>query len=174
MGRPHRNTQDDAIYHVFNRAAGRRTLFDTERDYERFAKLLKETQTKVAIRILAYCLMPNHWHLVVWIFTGQSLSDFMHRLTTKHGRRHNEDRNMAGHGHVYQERYKCVAVENDRQLVTVLRYVESNPRTAGLVKLAEDWKWSSAFRDERRRIGPNVDTSPILRPSTWLEMLNHD
>ena len=172
MGRPHRVTKDDGIYHVFNRAAGRRTLFDDDRDYRRFAKLLKETQTKVSLRILAYCLMPNHWHLVVWVFTGQSLTDYMHRLTTTHGRQHNEDRDMAGFGHVYQERFRTVEVESDRQLLTVLRYVESNPRAAGLVKQAQEWKWSSAYQHERDRIGPNIDTSPVTRPSTWLDLLN--
>jgi putative transposase len=118
--------------------------------------------------------MPNHWHLVVWVFTGQSLTDYMHRLTTKHGRQHNKDRNMEGYGHVYQERFKMVEIADHRQLLTVLRYVESNPRKAGLVKQAQDWKWSSAFHDDRRRIGPSIDTSPALRPSTWLELLNHD
>jgi putative transposase len=174
MGRPIRHIRSDAIYHVFNRAAGRRRLFDSDEQYSGFARILREAQTRVPIRILAYCLMPNHWHLVIWLFDASSLPRFMHRVTHRQAREHNIERDMAGHGHVYGERYKCVLVKDDRHLLTVLRYVEANPRVAGLVRRAEEWPWSSAYALRLVKDGPNIDTSPVPRPADWLAFLNRD
>ncbi len=174
MGRAPRGINDDSIYHVFNRGAGKRPLFDTGAEYDYFEQLLTEVQTRVSMRVLAYCLMPNHWHLVVWPFDAQSLPTFMQRVTTRHAIRHNRERGLAGCGHVYQGRFESVAVRDDLQLVNVLRYIEANPRAAGLVTRAEDWTWSSASARPEARPRPRVDTSPVPRPATWLDLLNHD
>jgi putative transposase len=174
MGRPIRDLRSDAIYHVFNRAAGRRRLFESEEQYAWFARSLRAAQTRVPIRILAYSLMPTHWHLVLWLFDASSLPRFMHRVTQRQARQHNIERDMAGHGHVYGERYECVLVKDDRHLLAVLRYVEANPRAAGLVERAEEWPWSSAYARRLVQDGPNIDTSPTPRPTDWLDFLNRD
>jgi putative transposase len=172
MGRPPRCLKSDAIYHVFNRSAGKRQIFLTDEDYSVFGEAVKKAQTRVPMRVLAFCLMPNHWHLVVWPLRNYSLSDFMHRLTTKHAKQNNVDYGLAGCGHVYQERFRSVEVESDRQLLTVLRYVEANARNAGLVTRAEDWKWSSACPNRDILRTPTIDTWPIPRPVDWLKILN--
>jgi putative transposase len=174
VGRTLRGINDDSIYHVFNRGAGKRQLFDRHGDYVYFERLLQEVQTRVAIRVLAFCLMPNHWHLVLWPLEGQLLSTFIQRVTTRHAIKHNRDHGVAGCGHVYQGRFRSVAVKDQPQLVNVLRYVEANPRAAGLVHRAEDWAYSSASARTTRRSRPAIDTSAFPRPTTWLDLLNHD
>ena len=168
MGRPLRILKPDAIYHVFNRSAGKRAIFHTEEDYAVLGETLKQVQTRVAMRILAFCFMSNHWHLVLWPFGTCSLSDFMHRVTTGHAKRHNADRDLAGCGHVYQGRFRSVEVVDERQLLTVLRYVEANALAAGLVTRAETS--ACAERDFRRT--PTIDTWPVPRPDNWLALLN--
>jgi putative transposase len=172
MGRPLRSLKRDAIYHVFNRSAGKRRIFQSDEDYAVFGETLKDVQTKVPMRVLAFCFMPNHWHLVVWPFEKYSLSDFMHRVTTKHAKQHNVANGIEGCGHVYQERFRAVEVEDERQLIVVLRYVEANARTAGLVSCAQDWKWSSACAARDCLRTPPIDQWPIPRPRDWFELLN--
>ena len=75
MGRALRVTAGDAVYHVLNRANGRQALFDDEGDYAAFERVLAEAQQRVPMRLLAYCLMPNHWHLVLWPFGDGDLSE---------------------------------------------------------------------------------------------------
>jgi putative transposase len=168
--------ENDGIYHVFNRGTARRLLFANERDYADYLRLLIEAQTRVDMRIIGYCVMPNHWHLVVWPLVGPSVSMFMHRVTNNHALQHNFDRGLLGTGHVYQGRFKSVTVRDERQLLTVLRYVEANPRVAGLVERAEHWKWSSLARacDGDADVGPVLCPSPCPRPSNWLDLVNHD
>lgn len=172
MGRPPRILKPDAIYHVFNRSAGKRTIFHTDADYRRFGNAVRYAQTRVAMRVLAFCFMPNHWHLVLWPSATCSLSAFMHRVTTRHATDHNVDHGLAGCGHVYQERFKNVEVEDERQLITVLRYVEANALRAGLVARAEHWRWSSACPHRDLRHTPSIDSWPIPRPPNWLALLN--
>jgi len=75
------------VYHVLNRRIGRMTLFKKDEDYAAFEKVLDEAHEKVPMRVLAYCLMPNHWHLVLWPRHDGHLSRYMQRLTTTHMRR---------------------------------------------------------------------------------------
>jgi putative transposase len=173
MSRVVREIKNDTIYHVFNRSAGKRRLFDSDDDYRRFGRILTETQMRVSMRLVGYCVMPTHFHLVVWPFEGRSLSDFMQRLTTRHALEHNRSRGVPGAGHVYQGRFGSVAVEGEKHLLTVLRYVEANPRVAGLVAEAQQWRWSSAaIEPDGPR--PTVDLSPLPRPGSWLHILNND
>ena len=97
------------------------------------------------MRILAYCLMPNHWHFLLWPEWDDELSEFMHQMTTTHVRRWHKAHHSEGAGHVYQGPFKSFPVEDDDHLYTVCRYVERNPVRAGLVGRAEDWVWSSAW-----------------------------
>jgi REP-associated tyrosine transposase len=149
-------------------------LFVDEREYAAFIGLLVQMQTRVSMPIISYCLMPTHWHLVVWPPIASTLSTFMHRLTLNHARQHNVDRGLLGTGHVYQGRFGSVSVKDDRHLLTLLRYVEANPRVAGLVARAEDWKWSSLCVENEGPTGLVLCPSPLPRPATWLDLVNHD
>ena len=110
MGRPLRAAAGGMIYHVLNRANGRLPLFEKPGDYEAFEKVLGEAHERVAMRTLAYCVMPNHWHLVLWPRRDDDLSRFMAWVTLTHTQRWHAYRQSAGNGHVYQGRFKLSAV----------------------------------------------------------------
>ena len=110
MGRELRVTPGDTVYHVLNRANGRQAMFDDEGDYAAFARELAEAQQRVSMRLLAYCLMPNHWHLVLWPLRDGDLSRFMAWLTLTHTQRWHAHRHTTGNGHLYQGRFKSFLV----------------------------------------------------------------
>jgi putative transposase len=161
-------------FHVLNRGNHRQTLFHTPEDYEAFLRVVKETLLIVSLRILAYCLMPNHWHLVLWPEVDRELSHFMHQLTTTHVRRWHKAHHSEGTGHVYQGPFKSFPVEDDDHLFTVCRYAERNAVRAGLVQRAEDWVWGSAWGhlhpDDRRALP--LCPWPVPRPDDWLTRVN--
>ena len=87
MPRRHRTATGGYVYHVLNRAVGRATIFETDKDYAAFEKVFEEARGHVTMRVLAFCLMPNHWHLVLWPFHDGDLSEYMRWLTNTHTRR---------------------------------------------------------------------------------------
>lgn len=97
-------------------------------DYAAFERILAETQARIPMRILAWCLMPNHWHLVLWPQFDGALSQFMRLATLTHTHRWHAHRASTGTGHLYQGRYKAFAVQDD----TVQRLgLESTVRPRG-------------------------------------------
>jgi putative transposase len=163
------------VFHVLNRGNERRTLFESEGDYLTFLRVLSETQERVPLRILAWCLMPNHWHLVLWPTKDGQLGQFMQRLTTTHVRRWRLYRHSVGHGHLYQGTYKSFPVEADDHFYVVCRYAERNSLRAGLVRRAEDWHWSSlgaVLYPPAADEAPTLATWPVPRPRKWIEHVN--
>ena len=146
MARRLRIARGEIVYHVLNRAVGRREIFTKVGDYEAFEKALAEAHKRFGMRVLAYCIMPNHWHLVLWPRRDGDLSRYMQWLTTTHMRRWHANRRSAGTGPVYQGRFKSFPSQSDAHLLTVCRYVERNPVRANMVKSARKWRWSSAWR----------------------------
>ena len=164
MGRPLRAASGDIVYHVLNRANARRPLFEDDGDYTAFERVLAQACTRVSMRLLAYCVMPNHWHLVVWPRHDGDLSRFMNWLTLTHTQRWHQHRHTVGEGHVYQGRFKSFPVETNEYLLMVCRYVERNPVRAGLAERAEQWRWSSAGS-----LGAvPLYAWPLERPAEWL------
>lgn len=149
MPRQARVSVADVIYHVINRANGRQQIFNTEKDYQHFESLLEEAKELTDMRILAYCIMPNHWHLVLYPRTDTNLGEFMSWLTTTHVRQYRTQTQTIGYGHLYQDRYKSFPIETNEYCSTLIRYVEQNPLRAKLVTHAEDWQWSSLWRREK-------------------------
>jgi putative transposase len=145
-------------------------IFEKTGDFLAFLKLLEEGRRRTGMRILGYCLMNNHWHLVLWPRRADDLSKFVQWVSTTHVRRWREHRKTVGEGHLYQGRFKSFPVESDHHLLTVLRYVEANPLRASLVKRAEAWRWSSLARNE----APPVELSPwpVERPDDWVDLVN--
>ena len=126
MPRRQRDSTAGYVFHVLNRAAGRRTIFASPQDYDAFAALLEQACNRVAMRILTFCVMPNHWHLVLWPESDDALPDFMHWLTVTHTQRWNAFHGATGTGPVYQGRYKSFPVQVDDHFYSVCRYVERN------------------------------------------------
>lgn len=174
MGRPLRIAPGGLVYHVLNRANGRQCLFEEDGDYAAFERVLSEAQQHSPMRILAYCVMPNHWHLVLWPYGDGDLSIFMRWLTLTHTQRWHTYRQTVGTGHLYQGRFKSFVVQTDEHLLTVCRYVERNALRAKLVDHAEAWRWSSLWRkqygDAQQRT--LVSEWPIRRPTEWVEWVN--
>jgi putative transposase len=162
------------IYHVLNRANARVQIFDTDQDYKQFEGILEEAVEKYTMRLLAYCVMPNHWHLVLHPRKDGDLQSFMGWLTNTHTRRWHVAKGTVGQGHLYQGRYKSFLCEQDEHLQVLLRYVERNAKKANLVKRAEQWKWSSVWKreegtkEQQRMLSP----WPTIPPRNYLQQLN--
>ena len=139
MPRPLRTAPGGLVYHVLNRATGKRRIFEHDRDYLAFERVLTETQERVPMRILAWCVMPNHWHLLLWPREDGDLSTYMRLVTLTHTQRHHAHHASAGTGHLYQGRFKSFVVQDDAHFLTVSRYVEANALRGKLVRRAEDW-----------------------------------
>jgi len=155
---------------VLNRANARLKIFSGRTDYEEFVQAMHESLEHVPIRVLSWCLMPDHWHLVLWPKREGELSEFMRRLSVTHPRRWHARRNSSGSGHLYQGRYRSFPVEPDQHVMEVCKYVEGNPIRAKLAKKALDWPWSSVQeRNGGRQNGKSFGAVPIERPalSDW-------
>ncbi len=175
MGRPLRVALGGYVYHVLNRGNGRAAIFHKDGDYEAFERVLAATQMRVeGVRLLAYCLMPNHWHLVLWPRNDGELSDFMHWLTLTHTQRWHAHYQNVGEGHLYQGRFKSFPVQADGHFFSLCRYVERNALRAGLVRKAEDWRWCSLGRSA---VGaepwrPQLSAGPLVWPANWIQLVN--
>ena len=141
MPRIPRGQQSGYAYHVINRGNGRTTVFHKAQDYEAFLSLLVEAKNHQTVKVFCFCLMPNHFHLVLEPAHQTALSHFMQWLLTSHVRRYHK--HYGSSGHVWQGRYKSFPVQRDEHLITVLRYVLQNPVRAGLSSTAHEWQWSS-------------------------------
>lgn len=128
-------------YHVLNRGNGGATVFHQDSDYAAFLELLGTAKARHPIKMFGFCLMPNHFHLVVAPTVIDGLSPFMQWWMTSHVRRYH--RHYHSHGHVWQGRFKSFPIQHDHYLFTVLRYVLLNPVRAQLVAHAREWRWSS-------------------------------
>ncbi len=174
MPRPKRNALNGVVYHVLNRSNGRMPLFESPGDYRAFLSVLAEAHARVPMRTLAYSVMPNHWHLVLWPAEGRLLSEFMHWMTTTHTQRWLTAHGMVGFGHIYRGRYKSFPVESNEYYLTVSRYVVANPLRAGLVQRAEDWPWSSLYPAASAPdvVRPPIVPGPVGLPEKWLAVVN--
>ena len=162
------------VFHCLNRGNDRRDIFDDAGDFAAFERVLQATLDASPMRLLAYCLMPNHWHLLLWPRKDGELAAFMQRLTTTHVRRWHRHRHSDGRGHLYQGTYKSFPVQDDGHFLNVARYVERNALRAGLVERAEQWQWCSLWRRERGSPQERglLSEWPVQRPRDWLRWTN--
>lgn len=176
MPRQPRSIVGGLVYHVLNRANARARLFADSSDYAAFESVLVEAHRRYPVPLLTYCVLPNHWHLVLWPQVGDEarLSRFMAWLTTTHTHRWHAHHGTAGTGHIYQDRFKSIPFERDENVLMLCRYVERNPVRAGLVQSAENWRWSGLWRrlhGSAQEQGLLSDW-PIAIPDNWLVRVN--
>ena len=164
----------DVIYHVINRANARLQIFHKDEDYKLFEKVLEEAKEKFDMRVLAYQVMPNHWHLVLYPKHDGDLQKFMGWLSMTHTQRWHSQHRSIGSGHLYQGRYKSFPIQTNSYLLQLFRYVERNALRARLVKKAEDWRWSSLNRREKGSIEQKKLLSkwPIDMPGDYIKLVN--
>jgi putative transposase len=172
MPRPPRIIPDGIPQHVVNRGNQRATIFSDAADYLGFLAAMAKAAEQTTVRLMAYCLMPNHWHLVLWPFVGREISRYIQLVMNHHVHDLQRRHGTSGTGHIYQGRFKNSHILTERQFVNVCRYVEANPLCAGLVNRADDWAWSSLTRS-----GPDEGINllspwPFSRPKRWLEEVN--
>jgi putative transposase len=173
MPRPNRNFLDRVPLHIVNRGNRKQRIFHVDADYIGFLAAIVDAMERTVVRLLAFCLMPNHFHLVLWPYRGPEVSRFMLVLMNSHLRDLMPRHNLAGQGHVYQSRFHPFEIQNEVHFLNVCRYVESNALRANLTTRAEDWPWSSLVND-----GPVPGISilspwPVPRPRDWLEQVNN-
>jgi len=169
MPRAPRHLPAGSAYHMLNRTNDRQPLFACDVSARRFVATLAEAVDRVPeAGLLAWCLMPNHWHLVFFPTADDVLQRLMHWLSVTHVQRCRSARGGAALGHVYQGRYRSFPIASDAHLLTVLRYVERNPLRAALVAESRDWPWSSAYRHYGHRADyPALAPWPLPRPADW-------
>ncbi len=155
------------MYHVLNRANGRLRIFRKKGDFLAFEKILAEGISTFSMRLCGYCIMSNHWHLLLWPRGDDDLPRFMHWVTLTHTQRYHASHATMGIGHVYQGRYKSFPVQGDPHVLTVLRYIETNPVRAGLVEDASRWPWSSFAVRQGRVSAVALSDGPTDLPSDW-------
>jgi putative transposase len=175
MSRAPRSMPAGFAYHVLNRAAGRLPVFAEQQDARRFVHALGEAVERTPTAgLLAWCLMPTHWHLVFHPSEDDVVQRLLHWLTLTQTKRHRAAHGTQGDGHLYQDRYRSFPIATDDHLLTVLRYVERNPVRAGLVASARDWPWSSAARGRAPGLTwPQLAASPVPRPPRWIAYVDH-
>ena len=174
MPRRPRLAAGDLAYHILNRRVGRLPLLEKAADYAAFEQILAEAQAQTKIRIAASCLMPNHWHLLLWPRQDGELSEVLRWITVTHTQRWHAHHHTAGTGPVYQGRFKSFPVQTDAHFITVAGYVERNALRAKLVTRAEDWQWSSLWRRDQRddKLTTWLSDWPVERPRDWLARVN--
>jgi putative transposase len=174
MARKPRLAPGGIAYHVMNRACGRLELIEDSGDYEAFERVMAEAlrEREKSMRLCAYGLMPNHFHLVLYPPGDGQLSRFMHWLTMTHAQRWHAHRHTGGRGHLYQSRFRSFPIQRDGHFLSVCRYVERNPLRANLVERAEHWRWGSLYvraagAAARLPLAGLLADWPVTRPADW-------
>ena len=170
MARTARASVGGVCYHAINRGNGQAEVFHKPQDYEAFVRLMGQACERLPMRVLAYCLMPTHFHLVLWPSGDGDLGRWMQWLMTSHVRRYH--RHYGTSGHVWQGRFKAFPIQQDEHLLTVLRYVEQKPSRAGLAGRAEDWEWSSLDCWRSGEVPAFLQAGPVNRGRDWLADVN--
>jgi len=160
------------VYHALNRANGRLRIFRKEDDFLAFEKILADGAAMFSMRLCGYCIMSNHWHLLLWPQEDGDLSRFMRWITLTHTQRYHQAHGTVGIGHLYQGRYKSFPVQSDPYYWQVLRYLEANPVRAGLVRDAGRWAWSSFAVRRGRESAVVLSAGPVELPSNWAGLVH--
>jgi putative transposase len=158
MGRLPRTIADGLVYHAINRGNNRTDVFEDEDDRTAFLEALAKTKERYPFRLFGYCLMTNHFHLLLRPEVGQSISRILQSLTIAHTWRYHKRHHSSGH--VWQGRFKSPVVQDDVHLLVVLRYIEANPVRAKIVNDPAEYRWSSFLNHGVGRDDPLLSPFP--------------
>ena len=172
MPRPRRADLDAPYVHVVNRAVGRAPILTRRTDYRAFLKVLGQGLEKYPVTLVAYCLLSNHWHLILEPAGTTALARFMQWVTATHAIRWHRHHKTVGTGPVYQGRYHATPLPGVADLVGACRYVERNALAAGLVRRAEDWPWGSLSARQRPSPVVALKSARFLVSQAWIDHVN--
>jgi putative transposase len=178
MPRKKRITKGGFVYHALNRANGKLRIFKKDLDFIAFENILAEGIERFDMRMCGYCIMSNHWHLILWPIADDDLTNFMRWITLTHTQRWHASHGTTGTGHVYQGRFKSFPIQSNWRYLKVMQYIEANPLAAGMVKTAADWPWSSYTHRYPAAGVPNfakpfkLHPGPLPTPKNWPEIVN--
>lgn len=173
MGRPPRNSQGGYVYHIVSRGLKLKPIFRSIDDYEAFDTVLVQAVERFEPRLLAYCVLPKHWHLVLIPRKDGDLSKLMAWLITTHSARWHTKPRRAGTGGLYERRFRAFPVQDNLHLLDIIRFVDSHAVRSGLVETVQDWQWSSEWRrgNEKDPSSPLLSIPPVPLPLDWTEQL---
>ena len=149
----------DHYYHIYNRGVNKATIFFNEENYTYFVRLLKRNLERYAIRISAYCLMPNHFHVLLNPSENDTISPFMKSPLGSYSQALNKQRERQGP--LYQGRFQSILVDKEEYLIHLARYIHTNPVDAEIVKSTRDWQYSNYLDIVGLRAGTLKDTSIV-------------
>src|SRR5208283_3327079 len=158
MGRLPRPTGDDLIYHAINRGNNRADVLGPEGERDLFLGDLARTKARYPFALFGYCLMSNHFDLLLKPAPGQSISRILQTLTVAHTWRHH--RRQGTSGHVWQGRFRSPVIQDGDHLLVVLRYIEANPVRAAMVADPCEYTWSSHRCHGAGHADPILDSFP--------------
>jgi putative transposase len=170
MPRTARASVGNVVYHVINRGNARNDVFHKPDDYVSFLNLIRKASERLPMRLVGFCVMTNHFHLVLHPYKDGDLSRWMQWLMTSHVRRYH--RHYKSSGHVWQGRFKAFPIQQDDHLFTVVRYVERNPVRAKIIRLAQNYSWSSLSKKIPMDNSPQVNSKLIVRNAEWIKRVN--
>lgn len=162
MPRPKRIALEGLIYHVINRGNNRQPVFKDKEDFETFLIILQKFKEKYGFKFYAYCLMNNHYHLILEPTRPNTLSKIIQSITLSYLRLHHKK--YGSSGHLWQGRFKNPVIQADEYLMECLRYVELNPVRARMVKTPDEYVFSSfAFHAKGKNSYHLLDQDPMYQ-----------
>jgi REP element-mobilizing transposase RayT len=164
LGRSWREEYIGGIYHVIARGNNKEYIFKESIDKGYFMKIIKESMEGMNYRLYGFVLMDNHYHLLLQVF-DKKLQEIMHQINNKYSKYFNNKYKRVGH--VFQGRYKAILAQDERYLVSLLRYIHQNPLKAGMYQKVEEYKWSSD-------VFYRTNNSYFINIATILDMLSND
>lgn len=180
MSTPIRIDLPNLVYHIYCRGNNKSPIFHERRDYQRFLSKLKEYKDKFKVKIHAFCLLPNHFHLLIEpLKTGVKV--FMHPLMTSYAKYFSFKYEVIGH--IWQERFQSIIVDKDNYFLTASKYIHLNPVKSGIVNDPYTYEWSScaSFSSEKEdSLIIKVDTLSYFSSNTekaiikYKEFLTYD
>jgi len=153
MPRKARLLVKNVCYHIIQRGNQKQAVFRESADFEKYLEILLHYKIKYRFKVYAYCLMPNHVHLIMEVRQHNELSKVMQGVGLTYALWFNKKYGKAGH--LWQDRFKSMIIQKDRYLIDCLNYIEYNPLRANLVSSPMDYKWSS-WKDRSLNIKSNL------------------
>lgn len=160
MARPYRLQGEGFFYHITSRGDDRKKIYLSEYDYKKFLEYVKTAKEKYKFHLYAYCLMGNHYHLLLET-TKPNLSKIMQYINTSYTTYYNIKRKKTGH--LFQGRFKSILVDEDSYLLELTRYIHLNPVKARLISAPQKYKWSSFNGYLKRKGDGYVDKQEIAK-----------